>query len=107
MPAVLCRYYAQTSFTAATRIHNAVHGLYRFSDEPNLAMQVTRHLHSQRGSLYKKRFEEAYFLHWVVRFCQEYCPSQLQEIDLNWPLDALVERVSMLALDTLTLIVGF
>lgn len=100
---MFCRFYAQTSFTAATRIHHGYHGLQRFSQAPELAMEVRRHLHSQRGALCKKRLEEAYFLYWVVRFCQDHCQSQLQEIDLLWPLDALIERVGLQLLDPILL----
>lgn len=82
------------SFTAATRFHNRLHGLEHFSEAQHLGMQVHRHLRSQRGSLNKQRFEQAYFRSWVIRFCQEYCESQLEEIDLRWPLDSLIERVS-------------
>jgi hypothetical protein len=66
------RYYAQVSFTAATRIHNRLHGLERFLEAQHLGLQVHRHLRTQRGSLNKQRFEQAYFRSWVIRFGQEY-----------------------------------
>lgn len=82
------------SFSAAVNAHNGLYGLQRFSAAPDLALQVTQHLRTQRGALNVKRFEEGYLLSWVLRFCQQHCEGQLAEIDLRWPLDILIQRVS-------------
>jgi hypothetical protein len=82
------------SFVSATRAHNGTFDLHRFDGAPDLGLDVMHVRRSQRGSLFKDRFELAYLQYWAVRFCQESCPSMLDEIDLCWPLDRILSMLN-------------
>jgi hypothetical protein len=56
------------SFVSATRAHNGTFDLHRFDGAPDLGLDVMHFRWSQRGSLFKDRFELAYLQYWAVRF---------------------------------------
>ncbi|GAQ93069.1 hypothetical protein KFL_012810030 [Klebsormidium nitens] len=87
-------YYMHASFVSAVRAHNASFDLDRFSEEPEAALQRLRRRRTLRGSLNRERFELAYFQFWAVRFCQDHCPSLLDDIDLREPIDNILNKLN-------------
>ncbi|GAQ80641.1 hypothetical protein KFL_000580360 [Klebsormidium nitens] len=87
-------YHNHVTFAGAVRAHNDLWGLDRFSEAPEAALETMRWRRSLRGSLHREIFERTYLQYWAIRFCQDGCPSLLDEIDLRWPVDRILSLLN-------------